>query len=162
MHRGSLGLQKLGKGKPPSVADKVHKAAVEQKKARAQSIRDHVKPVVLEGLKKLLPQVRGCTLQLLPSRKQYTAFDHGACPGSRSRTWGGTFSQRQSFNRCIFVGMVPACFTRGTWLPTRFRCAPLDLQVVHLDVQVGQGGFLLFGRALPIMVLWVLCSDHLG
>ena len=59
------------------------KAAVEQKKARAQSIRDHVKFADLEGLKKLFPQVRRCTLQMLLSRKQYIALS----PWSMSRQY---------------------------------------------------------------------------
>ena len=38
--------------------------------------------------KALMPVAKGCTLELIPKRRQWIAFYAGAVPGSRTRTWG--------------------------------------------------------------------------
>ena len=87
--RGSLYLQKLGKEGQRLAATSKTTNAVDQKKATGKQIRDMVKLADLEGLKQLLPPVKGCALQLLQSRHQYTAFYSVVRPGSRSKTLGG-------------------------------------------------------------------------
>ena len=117
--RGSLYLQKLGK-EGQRLAANINKHAVDQKKAKGNNIRGMVEFADLEGLKKLPPSVKGCTLQLLQSRHQYTAFYTGVCPGSRSRTWvqvQSTAGMQSSFD----LGMVPACFGYIPALPSQLR-----------------------------------------
>ena len=101
MQRGSLYLQKLGKGKPAILGKKLKQSVVEKKKAKATQIRDAVKLQDLEAIKRLLPGVKGCTIQFLPARSCYTAFYVGAMPGSHTRTWGRKFTQKQVLRACL-------------------------------------------------------------
>ena len=118
--RGSLYLQKLGK-EGQRLAANINKHAVDQKKAKGNNIRDMVEFADLEGLKKSPPPVKGCTLQLLQSRHQYTAFYPGVCPGSRSRTWGGQVRSTAGMQSSFDLGMGPACFGYIPALPSQFR-----------------------------------------
>jgi hypothetical protein len=43
--------------------------------------------------KALMPVAKGCTLELIPKRRQWIAFYAGAVPGSRTRTWGKYYTQ---------------------------------------------------------------------
>ena len=101
LQRGSLYLQKLGKGQPATLGHKLKQSVVEKKKAKAGRIKDMVKLADLDGLKQLLPQVKGCTIHVLPSRKCYTTFYVGAMPGSHTRTWGSKFNQKQVLRACL-------------------------------------------------------------
>ena len=46
-------------------------------------------------VKQFLPQVKGCTIQIVKVKSQFTVYYPNAVPGSRSRTFGAVFSKAQ-------------------------------------------------------------------
>lgn len=77
----------------------------EQKEGGKSKASDKLKTVSLAHTKlvgakqrsvaDLLPQVVGCTAQHLPQRRCWIAFYPGVQPASRTRTWGGMFTEQQ-------------------------------------------------------------------
>lgn len=120
LQRGSLYLQKLGKCKPPSLGAKLKQSVVEKTKAKGKKTRDIVKLADLEGVKKLLPQVKGCTLQLIPYRRCYTVFYVGALPGSHTCTWGRKFNQMQVLRACLTWAWSQHAIITGQGCPHDF------------------------------------------
>ena len=96
--RGSLYLEKLGV-KPASLATKM-KASLKSKSESSGKKFDVIKLAEVATIKPFLPQVAGCTIQLLPARKAYTVFYPGVMPASRSRTWG-TQCSRTTLSKAV-------------------------------------------------------------
>lgn len=86
--RGSVRLE----DGPPIAGSAGSKATA---KTKAVELAQDPKPKHRCEASKLLPQVPGCSVQRIDARRCYIAFYPGGSPASRSRTWGGNFSDAQ-------------------------------------------------------------------
>ena len=96
LERGSRYLDTLGMGS--SLGQKLKAAAKKKVESttRVAKTKNLMKIETVLDAKRYLPQnVIGCSIQLLPDRRQWCAFYPGAVPGSRGRTWGAKFSKIQ-------------------------------------------------------------------
>ena len=95
LHRGSMFVDKLGCVAPASLCQRLKVAATNNIKHNGKYAKaDSYKIKEVADAKRFMPQgVVGCTIQLIPSRKTWTAYYPNAIPASRSRTWGSKFSK---------------------------------------------------------------------
>ena len=112
------------------------------------------------GFEQMLPPVTGCTLQLLQSRHQYIAFYPGVCPGSRSRTWGGS-SVSSRYAEQFWFGHGPSM----RWLHPS-AALTISMSAFRGFDQCTRLGLVFFCHDSMVLsrVLFVLglCIDHLG
>ena len=97
--RGSLYLSKLGV-KPLPMGERMKEQIKGKTIAEKKKHMDKIKFNGLASIKTYLPQLSGCSIQLLPARRVYTVYYPAVVPGSMSKTWGH-FSQKQCLKHVL-------------------------------------------------------------
>ena len=107
LKKGSLYLQQLGRA-APSLGHKLKTAAAKSAAAAKKKPRDILKLASLDDANKCLPNVVGCSLQLVGTKQCWTCYYPGALPDSKSRTWGAKFNNNTVSESGFDLGMGPA------------------------------------------------------